>query len=149
MKFRPVNKVDQQEMRIIAEADSRIPLEFDPIYKYSEASIDQRLEYYKQLKDDDFFEVIEHNGEVIGFHMVKKVVLPPNPAGGNVLSLWVHPDHRGKGLAAKMKTNAEAWARQAGLAFLQTNVHTNNKRMMKINQSNGYELAYINLRKTL
>lgn len=147
--FRTANKDDLNEMRFIAEVDSRIPLEYDSAYTFAESSIYSRLDYYKQLTSDDFFEVVLSENLVVGFHIVKKIPYPPNFHVGSIISLWVQPEHRGQGLAALMKSNAEKWARASGMIFMQTNVHKNNKRMLDINQSNGYEPTYLNLRKKL
>lgn len=147
--FRPANKEDLSEMRFIADADSRIPLDYDPSYQFSESSIDSRLDYYKQLASDDFFEVVTTNGSLIAFHIVKKIPYPPNFLVGNIISLWVHPDFRSKGLASELKNRAEKWAKKNGMIFMQTNVHKNNSRMLKMNQSNGYETEYFHLRKRL
>lgn len=149
LTFRPVNKEDMSEMRFIAEADSRIPVEYDSTYIFSESSIDSRLEFYRQLSNDDFFEVVALDDAIVAFHIVKKTPYPPNFHIGNIITLWVHPDYRGKSLAAQLKTRAETWAKKSGMIFIQTNVHKNNKRMLKMNESNGYEDVYISMRKRL
>ncbi|MGE3610363.1 MAG: GNAT family N-acetyltransferase [Bacteriovoracaceae bacterium] len=66
-----------------------------------------------------------------------------------LISLWVHPDFRGRGLAAELKRKAEKWAKNIGMIFMQTNVHKNNSRMLQLNQSNGYVTEYFHLRKRL
>jgi GNAT superfamily N-acetyltransferase len=147
--FRNVNKTDISELRFIGEADARIPLAYDPNYKFAETAIDTRLDYYSQLATDDFFEVVVNGDAVVAFHIVKKMPFPPNLQIGNIVSLWGHPDYRGQGMAAKLKTKAEEWGKKGGLAFMQTNVHKNNQRMLEMNQGNGYESAYILLRKKL
>lgn len=136
-------------MRFIAEADSRIPLEFDPSYTFTDASVDGRVEFYQQLKADDFFEVAILGTDVVAFHIVMKAPYPPNFFMGNIITLWVHPAHRGTGLAAKLKSAAETWARKSGCVFMQTNVHRNNQRMMNLNEANGYSPTYICMRKKL
>lgn len=147
--FRPVNMNDAKEVRFIAEADARIPLEYDSSHTFAESSIDARLDYYNQLATDDFFEVAIADKSVVAFHIVKKIPYPPNFHVGSIISLWVHPDYRNKGLAAQLKTRAEQWAKDRGMIFMQTNVHKSNSRMLAMNQSNGYETVYINLRKKL
>lgn len=148
-QFRAVNKNDLWEMRFIAEADSRIPLEFDPNYQFETSSIDARLDYYHKLKDDDFFQVVAFEGKIIGFHIVGKIPYPPNFQVGNIVTLWIAPEFRSQGLAAQLKQQAEAWAQTQGLIFLQTNVHKNNTRMLEMNSQNGYDVAYLHLRKRL
>jgi len=147
--FRTVNKENIKEMRFIAETDSRIPVEYDPTYIFTESSIDTRLEFYQQLSDDDFFEVVSDGDEIVAFHIVKKIPYPPTFHVGNIITSWVHPDHRGQGLLSKLKANAVSWAKKSEMIFMQTNVHKNNQRMLDINEKNGFESAYINMRKRL
>lgn len=147
--FRKVDKENIREMRFIAEADSRIPLEYDPTYIFNESSIETRLEFYKNLSDDDFFEVVVKANEIVAFHIVKKIPYPPNFHIGNIITSWVHPDYRGQGFLAKLKTNAESWAKKSKLIFMQTNVHKDNVRMLNINEKNGFESAFICMRKRL
>lgn len=149
LTFRAVDKENIKEMRFIAEADSRIPAEYDTAYIFNESSIDARLEFYKQLSDDDFFEIVARGNEVIAFHIVKKTPYPPNIQIGNIVTSWVRPDHRGQGLLAQLKARAEAWAKKSELVFIQTNVHVKNSRMLEINERQGFEAAYICMRKRL
>lgn len=137
------------EMRLIGQVDSRIPLEFDPHYEWAEASIEARLEYYKQMTDQDFFEIVTDGEKMIGFHIVRKTAYPPHHFIGNIVSLWVHSDYRHQGIASELKKRAEAWAKKLKLIFMQTSVHKNNKRMIEINEENGYATTYINMRKRL
>ena len=141
--------MNENETRFVAEADSRIPLEYDPDYTFTAASIDQRLKYYQAFKSEDFFEVALDGDRVVGFHAVHIIPYPPDLKVGNIATLWVDPDYSGKGIAAQLKARAEIWGREHKLAFLQTNVHTNNKKMLAINQAAGFETAYIHLRKRL
>ena len=147
--YRNINKDDLSEVRIIAEIDARIPLGFDTSYNFTEAAVDSRFEYLTSVPNEDFFEVVTSRGAIVGFHLVKKIPYTPNFLIGSIITLWVHPDFRNIGIASKLKSRAEMWARENGLIFMQTNVHESNTRMLKINQSNGYIPAYINLRKIL
>ncbi|MFZ4715553.1 MAG: GNAT family N-acetyltransferase [Bacteriovoracaceae bacterium] len=147
--FRVANKENLKEMKFIGEKDARIPLEYDSHFIFTEASIDSRLDFYKQLSDNDFFEVVTSDESIIAFHIVKKSPYPPNFQMATIISLWVDPQYRRLGLAAKLKSRAEKWAKDEGISFIQTGVHKNNARMLLINESNGYELTYYTLRKYL
>ena len=147
--IRSVNKENLIEMRFIAEKDSQIPLEYDPLFIFNESSIDSRLEFYSKLKEDDFFEVVLINDLIIGFHIVMKISYPANLFSGNIITLWVHPDYRGKGIAKELKRRANGWAKSHNLYQIQTSVSKNNTRMLKINQLDGYEEVSVNLRKIL
>ncbi len=147
--YRRVNYENLCELKLIAEADARIPLSYDPRYIFAEASITARLVFYKELTEDDFFEVAETGNAVVGFHVIRRIPYPPNLYVGSVISLWVHPEFRLQGIARNLKVRGEHWARSKGLVFLQTHVHVDNMRMLEVNRTNGYEVAYLNLRKPL
>jgi len=82
---------------------------------------------------------------VIRLHMMTIDKLP----ACHVRALWVHPDHRGRGVATKLKELAETWARAMGSAFMDTNVRVANERMIALNTKMGYEVARLNFRKRL
>jgi len=149
VSYRRIDFGNEAESRFVAEADSRIPLEYDSHYTFTATSIDQRLKYYQEFKADDFFDVAVDGERVVGFHAVHIIPYPPDLRVGNIATLWVAPDYRKKGIGHQLKTRAEIWGREKKLAFLQTNVHTNNKTMLAINEAAGFETAYINLRKRL
>jgi ribosomal protein S18 acetylase RimI-like enzyme len=46
----------------------------------------------------------------------------------HVVGVWVHPDHRGAGLLARLVDQVEAWAREYGVGRLRLLVHTDNGR---------------------
>jgi GNAT superfamily N-acetyltransferase len=147
--FRRADLMSEAEMNFIAEMDSRIPLEYDSSYKFSESSIPERREYYEKFTAEDFFEVAVMDGKVVGFHLAHIIPYPGDVFIGNVATLWVDPACRGQGIAGELKARAEAWGREHRLVFLQTNVHRNNQRMLAINESLGFEVSYLNLRKRL
>jgi GNAT superfamily N-acetyltransferase len=147
--YRRVDHRDFNELRIVAEAEARIPLEFYHRYVFAEASIAARPEFYKQLTEKDFFEIAVLDEAVVAFHILRRTPYPPDLFVGSVISLWVHPDHRGRDIARTLKLRGEAWARTKGLFFLQTHVHVDNQRMLDVNRTSGYEVAYLNLRKPL
>lgn len=45
-----------------------------------------------------------------------------------VVAVWVHPDHRGSGLLARLVDQVEAWARGCGVDRLRLLVHPDNGR---------------------
>ena len=46
----------------------------------------------------------------------------------HVVGVWVHPDHRGAGLLARLVDEVAAWARERGAERLRLLVHTDNAR---------------------
>ncbi len=147
--YRIANPENETELRRIAEADARVPIDFDPSYAFEEGSISARLDFYQGLGKADFFEVAVLGPELIGLHIIRKTPHPPQLFIGSIISLWVHPEHRRRGIARTLKARGEQWARASGLVFLQTHVHVNNHRMLDVNRGQGYEVAYLQLRKPL
>ncbi len=149
ISYRRADFTNNSELRIIGEVDARIPLAYDTGHVFAEASISARLDFYQQLAEDDFFDVATAGNDLIGFHIIRKTPYPPELFIGSIISLWVHPDYRGKGIAGNLKARGEYWARAKSLEFLQTQVHVQNQRMIEVNREHGYEVAYLNLRKQL
>ena len=87
-------------------------------------------------------------GRILGLHWLQ--YHPDNEARtGEILSLWVHPDYRGKGIAKKMKKIGEQWLREMGAQKIRTKVHIENGRMLTINKKLGYAVAVIGMEKHL
>jgi ribosomal protein S18 acetylase RimI-like enzyme len=135
-----------EEFQFVAEIDSRIPIEYDPHFQWVEANIQKRISDYHLLKKTDFFHVAILNKEIIGFHIIKENDYL-NHTMGNVVSLWVAPNHRRKGIAKKLKELGEEWGKKRKVKFIQTAVHFNNTAMNEMNKKMGYEKTYELLRK--
>jgi ribosomal protein S18 acetylase RimI-like enzyme len=88
------------------------------------------------------------NGSMIGVIRLEMLTIDKLPAC-HVRALWVHPDHRGRGVARALKEHAESWARAMGSAFMDSNVRASNERMIALNRQMGYEVARLNFRKRL
>ena len=148
--YRAAERENTDELRFVAEEDSKIPLLYDPEYIFNEKSTDARMIFYKQqISNEDFFEVAVENEKIVGFHIVKKVPYPPDLQAGAIITLWSHPDYRGRGIAFKLKQRAEEWAIKSKLAHLQTNVHSNNLRMLSMNEKAGFKIIQVALKKNL
>lgn len=130
--------------------DSKIPLEYDSKYIWSEKAISLKVEQYKkQLTRDDFFEVVEHNNKIIGFHILKKVPYPPDIYAAAIFTLWVDPLFRGKKVSKELKLRGENWAKNNECKFILTNVHPSNIHMLSQNKSLGFEIVGYGLRKSI
>ena len=150
IQYRTVNRRSETELGFIAEQDSKIPLLYDPEYVWSDSSIAARTRFYKDhVHDDDFFEVALDADDLIAFHIVKKIPYPPDLSAGAIITLWVAPKYRGQRIAKTLKDRAEAWARKQDFAFLQTDVHSTNSKMISINKKAGYNVIQYTMRKPL
>ena len=85
---------------------------------------------------------------MIAAHFLQRMEIDKRPAA-HIHGLWVHPNYRGKGLAAKLKETGEAWARKIGCQFMDSNVRVENSKMISLNKEMGYEVARFNFRKQL
>jgi GNAT superfamily N-acetyltransferase len=136
------------EFQYIAEIDSRIPLEFDSHFHWTEAHVQKRLADYKLLKATDFIHVAIADGKIVGFHILKEAEYGSSTMG-NVVTLWTDPKFRKKGIATKLKELATDWAKKRKVKFIQTAVHVNNKAMLDLNKKLNFEDSYRLLRKYL
>jgi GNAT superfamily N-acetyltransferase len=150
IQYRSVNRDDLNELRFIAEKDSKIPKLYEAEFPWNEKSIDGRLELYNRLSaSEDFFEVALQNGKIIAFHIIKKAPFPPDLYMGLIITLWVEPEFRGKGVATAIKSRGERWAKTQGLDHLQTGVHATNSKMISINEKSGFQTFQFNMKKKL
>lgn len=92
--------------------------------------------------------VRDRRKEIVGVHVLRRFEEGPL-VGAHVSGLWVAEHRRRQGVARRLKTMGESWARGIGAAFLNTNVLVNNQRMLDLNHSLGFVDYRINLRKRL
>jgi GNAT superfamily N-acetyltransferase len=150
IEYRKIDRENLEELKFVAEEDSKIPLLYDSEFTWNELSISARLEFYKhQITYNDYFEVAIFEDRIVGFHIVKKVPYPPDLFAGVIITLWVSPLARGKGVGTSLKLRAEKWAKDLSLSYLQTGVHPNNPQMLSINEKNGFTVTQYTLRKKL
>jgi ribosomal protein S18 acetylase RimI-like enzyme len=69
--------------------------------------------------------------------------------GAHIGGLWVAERCRRQGVARRLKSMGESWARAIGAAFLNTNVLVDNQRMLALNHELGFVDYRINMRKRL
>lgn len=122
----------------IAELDSAIPAEYDPLYQWDRKTVTTRVDLFLNLSKPHFFEVAMVGKEIVGFHIMQKINFHSTPGAG-ITTLWTHPNFRGQGIARELKERGIKWARENKLEFIHTSVNKNNPRMQEINRNNGYE----------
>ncbi len=67
----------------------------------------------------------------------------------HIHGLWVHADHRRKGVGKKLKELGENWAKRMACKLMDANVRVKNQKMISLNEKLGYEVARFNFRKKL
>ncbi|MFC6841324.1 GNAT family N-acetyltransferase [Xanthomonas theicola] len=85
---------------------------------------------------------------MVGAISLERMTIDKRPAC-HIQCLWVHPDHRGRGMAQKLKELGEEWARAMGSQFMDSNVRIDNSNMIKLNEQLGYAVVRLNFRKEL
>jgi GNAT superfamily N-acetyltransferase len=149
VRFRPADFNGDAELMFIAEQDSKIPQTYEG-GDWNEKSVLARLDLYRRLDPkDDFFDVAVDDSKIIGFHIIKKIPSPPDKLAGLIITLWVDPRFRGKGIATQLKQRGEEWARSHKFEHLQTGVHSNNSRMISLNQKSGFQTFQVTMKKKL
>ena len=148
--YRDVNRDSESELRFIADHDSRVPLDFDPEYRVTEASIQDRMKFYRRVvKAGDFFLAAVSEYTVVGFHLIIKRAHPPDLFAGDIIALWTDPNYRGRGIATELKRRGESWALGSEITYLFTGVHPMNAAMLAINSREGFVTNQLNMRKTV
>jgi GNAT superfamily N-acetyltransferase len=86
--------------------------------------------------------------DIVGLHVLRRFEEGPL-IGAHIGGLWVAERYRRQGVARRLKSMGESWARGIGAAFLNSNVLVNNERMLTLNRDLGFVDYRINLRKRL
>jgi RimJ/RimL family protein N-acetyltransferase len=136
--FVDLKSLSEQNVRTIAKIDNSIPAEYDANWKPSENDHENRLKYYQGFSDLDFFKVVFNKEEIVAFYFIKAVNMA-NCNIGMIVTLWVLPSYRNKGIAKRLKELGVQWAINRNIDYLQTTVHSNNRRMMDINLKAGFK----------
>jgi RimJ/RimL family protein N-acetyltransferase len=143
--FRSVKDLDGATVRRIVLIDNSIPSEFDSSWQPTEEDHQARIKQITSMPVTDFFKVVFLKGEIVGFHGISQGKGPKKNLG-MINTLWVHPNLRNRGLCKTLKLMGIEWAEDQKLEYLQTSVHSNNARMMKINLGSGFEPYAVTLR---
>jgi RimJ/RimL family protein N-acetyltransferase len=85
---------------------------------------------------------------MVGLHILRRFE-EWEQVGVHIAGLWVDEEYRGRGIARELKRRGEDWARSVGATFVNTNVQSQNERMLAINERAGFSVFRYNLRKRL
>jgi GNAT superfamily N-acetyltransferase len=145
LEFVDSKSLSEETLRKVVAIDNSVPTDFDPEWKPTVIDHVERLKYYQELSDSDFFKTVLLGEEIIGLHVIQRGRGAVKNVGF-ISTLWVHPKHRGKGIARKLKAMGVEWARAQKLNYLQTSSHSNNSRMIELNLKAGFQPHAITLR---
>lgn len=140
--YRRADIANRQEMEFIARVDIEIPALFDADFSTNENAFQDELKRMDKLTNEDFFDVaVSDDGDVVAFHIIKKIAYFDRFAG-SIYTLWVSPNFRKQGIATELKRRGEAWAKNLNLDHIHTWVHVANHQMLKLNTDLGYKSTH-------
>ena len=136
-------------LRQIAKWHNLTPKIWTPDYELSIADIEETMQEILNTKSEDLFLTIaeDKEGDIQGFIWAYKQDEPQDTA--MITSLYVTENHRGCGIATKLKILLEEWCKHEGIKAIQTTVHYKNIDMFTLNKKLGYVPGMIKMVKTL
>jgi ribosomal protein S18 acetylase RimI-like enzyme len=146
VQFRSVIGESTDMLTRLARIDNEIPRLYDPLFKADEKMLDQRVKYFSELTDNDFFQAGFTGEEIVAFHLLQGV---KSQNYVRVVTLWVRSDLRGRKIALTLKEMGEKWSIANGYDYIETEVNHNNPRMFQINERQGFEVVKLTMRKVL
>ena len=60
---------------------------------------------------------------------------------GELIQVWVSPEHRGSGVAGQLIQSTLAWAKESGISQIRTEVLDTNKRAIQLYERIGFKVA--------
>ncbi|MFC3851720.1 GNAT family N-acetyltransferase [Salinispirillum marinum] len=136
-------------MAEVAKVHCDVPREWLAEHRYSAESIHQTIEKLRSPACRNYVILAKNSSNaIVGLHWVQ-IAEKSEPLHGNVLSLWVHPQFRQRGVATRLKTSAESWLSSNGVSEVRTQVYVANTKMMALNQKLGYQVTMVGMAKKL
>jgi len=128
-----------------------IPLEHNEYFtRRTDAFVREWMKTARETENETntYCGIALHSSDIVGVHIARRFE-EYEQTGVHIAGLWVHPSYRHLGIARELKLSGERWARSVGAQFMNTNVQTENDRMISINERAGYSLFRLNFRKRL
>jgi GNAT superfamily N-acetyltransferase len=151
IEFRAVRADDPAEYRAYLRLFWDIPLGLDRYFtRRTDAFVEEWMQSARARETDSntFSGIALHRKNTVGVHILRAFE-EYERLGAHIAGLWVREECRGIGIARRLKQGGEAWARRVGAEFLNTNVQTENERMLRINERAGFTVVRLNMRKGL
>jgi len=151
VRFRPLNRKSRAEIARVVTDYERSPLEWDPAHVIEDLRIEQSIEGLLKPDADrrNWIEVVcDESGSVLGHHWLR-IEGEGEYRFATIVSLYLAPALRGRGLARRLKEHGEAWAREQGATQIKTTVHLKNPRMLALNEAMGFERGMVLMSKRL
>lgn len=142
IKEEPLNN-----LRKLAYQHNMTPKQWIEDYKISDADVIETIKLILNKDERDIYiSVVEEEDNTIGFIWANR---ESNKKDFMIISLYVSPLYRKRGIASRLKEDFELWCKNNGIKKIKTTVHVTNKKMIKLNEKLGYEPNMISMSKTL
>lgn len=137
--------------------------DFDPIhallmphyikYAYDYVALQQIKESLTPAPNKEIFTAF-HKNQAIGFiqantedrgttgHNISEMFKGAGELQGHIQSLYVHPDHRGHGIAQKLMDKAEQWAKDQGASSIILQVDADNEKAQSLYKKRHYRTEF-------
>lgn len=149
LKYETLDLNSDKDVAEVAKIHCEAPGEWVASHSYSEESVTRAVENLRGLKRSCYVVLARNpDNEIVGLHWVQLEVRP-EAKFGNVISLWVHPKYRQKGVATHLKELAESWLRNNGASEARTQVYVDNGKMVALNEKLGYKVVLVGMSKSL
>ncbi|MFC1679152.1 GNAT family N-acetyltransferase [Elusimicrobiota bacterium] len=112
-------------------------------YQVTPKSVQKRKDQIKKWAAEENVHLTVASGRqagVVGFNSLFVSKDYSGIAYGKIVILYVVPEHRGKGIAAKLKQEGESWLRSQGVKKVITEIDAKNERMLDINKKAGFRI---------
>lgn len=150
--MRRLNAKDLNAFQFIANIHETLPAAWIDDYQPSEESVKVTTEglINKHETDVIFCSVIEDDNKPMPISFIWAEENKNNRKKIDIISLWTMEEFRGGGLAQKLKTALEIWAKEETNAEeIHTTVSTKNISMIKLNEKLDYKTKYYRMIKYL
>jgi GNAT superfamily N-acetyltransferase len=146
LNYKDIGEVRQYLTLLYAISAERDEYHFEKTPEFIDRSI---IKARREEDETNTFAGLAREGrEMVAVHILRRFEEGPL-VGAHIAGLWVLERCRRQGIATRLKSLGEAWARSIGASFLNSNVLVVNPPMLELNHGLGFQDYRVNLRKRL
>jgi RimJ/RimL family protein N-acetyltransferase len=150
IEYLEINLSDPLEIKRVASIHTNTPSEWIEDYKPEPDFIDKIIQKLNDI-DRSLHRVIvakNRSAEIVGIHWLE-INNQEDERVGEILSLWISPSYRRKGIASKMKKMGEQWLVEKEAGKVVTKVFYSNDKMIALNLKLGFKAKEVYMEKDL
>jgi len=135
-----IRKASEQDLQAILDIYNDAILNTTAVYNYTAHTLEMRKEWY-DLKQKEGFPVLvaEQNGIVIGFSTYGHFRAWAAYKYSVEVSVYIHPDHRGKGIAKLLYPPLFELAKEQQLHTLIAGIDASNAASIRLHEQFGFK----------